>query len=836
MRVPLSWLKEFTPLSVDANDHEGVKRLGRVFSSLGLVVEGIEYIGAGLGDVVLARVVEIRAIKGADRIREVIVDAGGKEPLGVVCGAWNFHIGDIVPLAPVGTELPGGMVITQRKMRGVTSNGMLCSASELRISDDAEGILIVFSTPSPDAALPRDVVLGAPLREYLGISPDVVFDFAIEPNRPDCLCVYGIARDVAARLKLPLASIAPEVLGEEPGAEDLASVEIEKGAPCRGVVARVLRGVTSVPSPPDVARRLVLAGMRPINAIVDASNYVMLELGQPTHPYDLDRLGGSGIRVRLARPGETLRTLDGIERVLGRAKDALGALVDVEDCLICDANDEAVGIAGVMGGASSEIDEQTTNVFLEVADFDPLAVGRTAARQALRTEASIRFWRGIDGDGLIRAADRFCELVVRAAREAKVKEPTVASGHIDNHVVRPPRATISLRTKKLNELLGTALSLDDAASILTPIGFVVEKTGGDLGVTVPSWRPDVSREVDVIEEVARHFGYENIDARERRSPFVGRLTSEQHERRALRRILSGLFAHEALTSSIVDPEFERAAGSNHGSVSLVNPIVPKESVMRTHLLPGLLGALRHNAGHRNGFLRLFEIGHVFMPPVTNDAAPSEHEHVAVALALEDDDASQAVRCLRAICEGLGIDEGLFDWQRPSESAPDVLSSPIALGCHPTRTALLASKVDGATIGVVGEVDPAVVSSFELGSRRIGWLCVDLHELLAQPRKSELARGVSRYPSSDIDLAFVLEDAVPALRLERALRNAAGDLCESIELIDVYRGPTLPPHTRSLAYRLRFCALDRTLTDAEVAAAREDCIVAAEHAVSARLRA
>lgn len=838
MRVPLSWLSEFIPLDVDPTDHEDVAALGRTLSSLGLVVEGIEYVGDGLENVILARVVDIRAIPGADRIRQVFVDTGDKASLEIVCGAWNFAIGDVVPLASVGAVLPGGKEITKRALRGVTSNGMLCSASELRISADAEGLFIVFSSGGPDAPLPADVVLGGSLREHLGIVPDVVFDCAIEPNRPDCLSILGIARDVAARLKLDCVDPAPIVIERDPPASELASVEIEEDAPCRGVVARVLTNVTPVSSPPAIARRLLLAGMRPINAIVDASNYVMLELGQPTHPYDLDRLGKAGLRVRLARPGETLTTLDGVSRTLGVTKDTSGRQVAVEDCLICDASDEPVGIAGVMGGQSSEIDEETRRVLLEVADFDPLAVGRTAARQALRTEASVRFWRGIDPDGLSRAADRFCELVSFAARTAGVEEPIVASGRIDNHLIHRSEQVIRLRTKTLNELLGTAISADDTASILSPIGFRVREEKGDLCVGVPSWRPDVEREVDVIEEVARHFGYENIAARDRRSPYVGRLTQAQSKRRALRHIVSGLGAHEALTSSIVDPDFEKSAGARDVGVSLVNPIVPKESVLRTHLLPGLLGALARNAGHRNAALRLFEIGHVFCAPLGEDGVPNEREQFAAVFALDDDDARSAVLCLRAILEGLRIDQGAISLTQSMNATAGVIEHAIALGCHPTRTALVHARNDpqSGALGVIGEIDPSVAASFDLSHRRIGWCCLDLGALFALPQKSPLAKPISRYPSSDIDLAFVLDEHTPAFSLEETLRNSAGALCESLALIDVYRGPSLPKGTRSLAFRLRFCATDRTLTDAEVADARRRCIIAAEENVAAVLRA
>ncbi len=300
MRVPLSWLSEFTPLGVDAEDLAAVAALGAELDSLGLVVEGVEHVGGGPAGVVVARVVEIRPIPGADRIRLALVDAGGDAPVEVVCGAWNYVVGDVVPFATVGARLAGGVEITRRKMRGVTSHGMLCSARELGLGADAAGLFILASTGGADAAPPAGLELGTTIAEYLGLVADVVFNLEVEPNRPDCLCVTGVARDVAAARHLPFEIPRPVVAEDGPPVGELASVVVEAPEACRRFAARVVTGVTSVASPPDVQRRLILSGMRPINSVVDASNYTMLELGQPTHPYDLDRLPGHGLRVRFA--------------------------------------------------------------------------------------------------------------------------------------------------------------------------------------------------------------------------------------------------------------------------------------------------------------------------------------------------------------------------------------------------------------------------------------------------------------------------------------------------------------------------------------------------------
>lgn len=833
MLVPLSWLSELVPLGATADDEASLRALGAVMNGLGLVVEGIEHVPAGPEGVVLARVLEIRPIEGLDRVRLTLVDAGDGEPLEVACGAWNFAVGDVVPLATIGTRLPDGRVIDRRPMRGVVSNGMLCSPIEVGLGDDAGGLLILASTGAPDAPLPAGVVLGTPLNDALALHADAVFDLAIEANRPDCLCIAGVARDLAGKLRLPFTLPEPRLEESPPSASELASVAVTAPQLCRRLTARVITGVRVVPSVPVVARRLRLAGMRPINAVVDASNYTMLELGQPTHPYDLDRLGGQGIVARAARPGEELVTLDGTHHVLGVAEDHLGRRQEVEECVIADALDHPVGLAGVMGGAESEIGPATTRVLLEAALFDPLAVGRAAQRRNLRTDASIRFWRGVDPLGVERASARVCELVVAAARAAGVEPPAVAGGLLDTtaHPFEPTR--LALRVGRVNALLGT--DLDDAAvvSCLEPIGFALATDGrGSFGVTVPSFRPDVTREVDVIEEVARHYGYEHIVPTERRSPSVGRLTPSQLERRELRRLAASLGAHEAWTTSLVDPLDQGRLVEEASLVPLANPMAREESVLRGHLLPGLLNALRYNVSRRNVSVRLFEVGRVFG---LNDAGqPAEREVLGVLFADELDDARVALNGWRVIAEGLDLAEDAVALVQPAAA-----DDPLSIGVHPTRSASIRPAgpiASAAAAGVVGEVDPEQLEAFGLAARRVGWLLLDLETLLALPRRALTAPALSPYPSSDIDLAFSLAEEVPAAELQAVLRRAAGPWCEWVRLIDVYRGLGLPPEARSLAYRLRFVAPEHTLTDAEVGELRAVCIAAAEQELGAILRA
>lgn len=831
MRVPLSWLKSYVALDVQPTDHAAVRGLARDLDDLGLVVEGIDFVGEGLKGVTLARVLAISAIEGADKIRLATIDAGRDSAIEVVCGAWNYGIGDVVPFADIGVTLPNGMEIQRRKMRGVVSNGMLCSARELGLGDNHEGLMVLARTGSAHGDLPGGLVLGDELSDHLGIVADVVFDLSIEPNRPDALSIVGIARDIAARRGAEFTVPDPVVVDTGPAAESLATIEVVASDLCPRLVARVLIGVSSISSPREMQRRLTLAGMRPINAVVDASNYVMLELGQPTHPYDLDQLSGRGLRVRRATNGESLVTLDGTARTLGRSGH--------DDLLICDANDRPVGLAGIMGGQSSEISEATADVLLEVASFSSIAIGRTSSSQNLRSEASTRFWRGVDPEGLERAADRFCELVRDAHLAMGIEPPTVAHGRLESAPSRAAHRRISLRVARVNAYLGTELSALDIRRLLEPLGFGIddndnaidgETTGLDaFDVEVPGFRGDVSREVDLIEEVARHFGYDNIASTSRRSPFVGRRSNLQELRRELRRIVTSLGASEAWTSSIVDPAMEQALGSEVNHVQIANPIVVNEVVLRSHLLGGLLQAVRHNVSHRNGDVRLFEIGNVFAHLETDGERPFERELAAVVFAGSGDDAAMAMRAWHALVDGLRLSPEQFDL----DQSPGRDDGWLAVGTHPTRSG--AVRAASELVAVVGEVDPGILEHLSINQGRVGWLVVDVQALASCRARDAQALPVSHFPSADVDLSFVVPETVPALVIERAIRAAADDLGESVRLVDTYRGRGVDEGFRSLSYRVRFCASDRTLSDADIAAARGAIIDAIESTLPATLR-
>ncbi len=783
MRLPLSWLCDFTSLDLPLDD------VLATLNDLGLAVESVERVGEGLDGVVAARVRDIAAIPGADRIRAVTVDAGTSAPVPVVCGAWNFTVGDLVPLATVGTVLPGGLEIAARRMKGAPSEGMLCAPDELGLPGGHDGILV----------LDEDAVPGSPVGEVLGIRPDVVVDLEVNANRPDAMSVAGVARDLAARLGLAFAIPEPKVLPTDGVLS--APVEVDDPVGCGRLVAQVLTGVTVGPSPAWLARRLTLAGMRPINNVVDASNYVMLELGQPTHPYDRRRLAGGGLRVRRARPRETLVTLDGSERSLHPA-----------DLLICDADDQPVGIAGIMGGASSEIDPTTTEVVLEAAWFDPLSISTSSRRLKLRSEASARFEKGCDWAGIDRAVARFCELLAPSGAV-----PAGPAADVVGHL--PERPPVRLRTSRVNQVLGT--DLDDAriAGYLDPIGFTTAPVAeGALDVELPSWRLDSGTEIDVIEEVARLHGYRAITPTLPRSPLTGGLTPYQRDRRTVRQILVGAGADEAWSATFVSSDdLERCLLDRREAVVVTNPLVAAESLLRTSLLPGLVGAVAANARRRQPGVALFEVGHTFRRPPPGQQLPDEVEAAAYAAAGRD--AAEAVTAWHLVAEGLV----LTDWN---------LEATTAAGLHPSRTA--AVVVAGEAVGVLGEVDPAVLAAHEIGER-VAWLELDLGRLLGAPHGNDRYRPVSRFPSSDVDLAFEVDDATPAAAVARTLRRAGADLVVDVALFDVYRGDQLAAGRRSLAFTVRFQAANRTLTDEEVATARARLVAAVESSHPAVLR-
>ena len=795
MNVLLSWLNDYAPFGDDADT------VATSLSQLGMAVESVTHIGRPIPGVIVARVLERAKHPNADRIGLVFVDVGDGQPLQICCGAFNMAPGDLVPLATIGTMMPDGRDIQRSKMRGEWSNGMLCSPDELGVANDTErdrgaGIYL----------LPSDLPLGAPVFEALGITGDVVFELDLTRNRPECWGHEGVARDLAAHLGLPFKAPGDPAAAAPTGPAQTVPVTIVDGHRCGRFTSTVIAGISVKPSPAWLADRLTRAGMRPINNVVDVSNYVMLDLNAPNHAYDLSTLGASGeaghenggFRIRLAADGEQLVTLDEATRTL-----------TADDLLICDAQDRPIGLAGIMGGANTEISDATTTVALEVAWFEPAGIATTVGRTGVRSEASVRFERGRDPQGMAAAVARFVELLRETCPNLQV-----AAGAVDAIGTLPAVTEVAVRTERVNLVLGTTLDDAGIAGLIAPIGFetVAGQGSGTQTVRVPTWRADCQTEIEVIEEVARQYGYHRLGAIVPTSANGGRLTPRQADRRRLRQVMVGAGLSEAMPNAFLAPGDLERAGLPAGALTITNPLVAEESVLRTSLLPGLVTTVAFNESHRTTDVALFEIGHVYGPGADRDAPlPEEREVLSAVLAGRE--APAAVALWREV-------EAALLLETPVQLRP---ASPP--GLHPTRTADLVVGPEQHVIGSVGEIDPAVLEAHGI-TQRVAWLALDLDRLLAIDHGTATYERVSRFPSSDLDLAFVAPDAVSAADLRSELSTAAGSLAAGLDLFDVYRGDGVASGSRNLAWRLRLQAPDRTLVDADVVAVRDACIAAA----------
>lgn len=787
MRIVRSWLQEYVDVRKVSDEH-----LADAITALGLSVESIEEVGTPIAGVVVAKVLRTQRHEDAAKVQRVWVDAGDGTERHVWCGAFNMQPGDLVPLATLGTKMPDGRDILRRGILGIDSEGMLCSAAEIGVASDASGILVL----PPTSQVGRNV-FGA-----LGIERDVVFDLDVTRNRPDCTGHLGVARDVAAQFGAKFSP--PKGDGAKKGSARRVPVKIVDEVGCARFNVTVMSNVVVGPSPDHLARRVIAAGMRPINNVVDASNLVMLECNQPNHAYDASKVA-SGFRIRRAAGRETLTTLDGVVR----------ALTDV-DLLICDGNDAPIGIAGVMGGRDTEISDATTEIALETAWFEPNGIRLTSQRLALRTEASARFERGVDPQGVDYSVARFASLLRQSCPLLVVHAG--ANDPKTRHLPKP--ATINLRIAQVNRVLGTSLTARDVTTLLTRLGFVcsakkiaVKKgslvaAGAGLSVKVPSWRPDCTDEIDLVEEVARHVGYDALGKRVSQSTQPGGLSPLQQRRRALRDVVLSFGASEAMPNPFLAPgDHERAGVTLTGNaLSLDNPLVAEESVLRASLRPGMLKALAFNMAHRAANISLFELGHVYPP----SAGELPDEHDVLCIMAVGVDASAAVDWWSQITAVFGVGAQLDQGRVPS-------------GYHVTRSATLARGKQ--IIGFVGEIDRLVLAAHGI-DERVACLEVNATVLLGETPKVNVARTVSRFPSSEFDLAFSVPAGVTAAALQRTIRQAAGALGEEVALFDVFR-KTPTDATRSLAFALRLRAPDRTLTEAEVASTRAACIAAAD---------
>jgi len=804
MKVSVEWLHEFvSPLPAP-------EELARRLTRAGLEVEGMHRPGEALAGVVVARIAAAAPHPNAEKLSVTQVDAG-RERLQVVCGAKNFQVGDLVPLATVGTTLPGGLTLQRASLRGVESHGMLCSGKELGLSDDASGLLI----------LPKDLVPGTPLGKALGLE-DAVLEVNVTPNRGDALSHLGVGREAATVLGVPLQRKLRVPAESGAPVTDAIRIEIADPVGCPRFTARALEGVRIAPSPAWLRRRLERCGVRSINNVVDVTNYVMLELGQPLHAFDLDRIQGGLLRVRRARDGEPLTTLDGKQRTL------------VADDLVIEDTRGAQSLAGTMGGADTEVRDTTTRVLLEAANWDPGTIRRMARRHQLHSEASYRFERGVDRTVLPEVLDH------AAALMAELSGAAVRRGRIDVHPRPAEPRRVALGQGEVEGLLGAPVPEPEVHSILSSLGFLAEPGGR---WRVPGWRHDVERPEDLVEEVARVRGYEHIPAVLPASS--GELVPEpawvEVERR-VRSALSGEGFDEVVNYSFVDPAIvpwvtPRALeklGTSVEAVTLKNPLTPQQAVMRTTLLASLLPNVAFNLRHQPESLRLYELGRAYLrdPRGGKDLRPVAEERLHVAGVLwgrrdprswtskdAPNDFADARGAVEAIVSALSGGEVSC---RLGRVAP----------FHPRATA--EARVGDTVLGWLGEVHPLVAE--QLGLPR-GVFAFEL-EFGALERVAVLSprfEALPRYPAVLRDVAVVVPVGMEAAEVRAVIREVGQPLVEDATLFDVYTGAPLPEGQKNLAFALRYRAADRTLRDDEVAAAHARIVEEVQRRLGGQLR-
>ncbi len=777
MKVPVSWLKDYVEIDATAED------IGEKLTFSGVEVEGIESVGLGYEHVVVGEVLSIESHPQADRLSVCRVNDGNEE-LQVVCGADNFAVGDKAPLAKIGAELAGGFKVKRAKLRGVESFGMLCAEDELGLSDDHSGLMILFS----------GLAAGTPFVEVAG-PPDVVLTLEITWNRPDCLSVIGIARELAALYGVPLRLPSVDYAEDGKAVEEYARVRIDDEVGCPRYTARVLTGATLGPSPLWMQRRLTMCGVRPINNVVDVTNYVMLECGQPLHAFDYALLKDNQIVVRRATEGEKMATLDGIERG-----------ITPEMLTIADA-DRPVAVAGVMGGAGSEIADTTETVLLESAAFDAPRTHATSVALGLSTESSHRFERGVDMDNVDWASRRAVGLMVELAGA------TAARGVVDLYPGRREPARISCRYAYARERMGVAISDESVRGILNSLELrVVEQTPGACTVEVPSFRLDLEREEDLVEEVARINGLESIPEELPKASIVADADDgKTRARYACRHDLIALGLSEAMHYSFVSEQLLDVFGTERAArrVVLPHPVSSDHAVMRDTLIPQMTETLGRNLSRQVSDVALFEIGKVFRK--NGDGAPGEEDHLCIGLmgrvGRQGIESREPVSEEEIFLWTKGLVEQLFKARRVREYALRGAGRP-----YYEPDACLEVEIDGAVIGEMGLLNAGVRAKWRM-HEPVALCELSLNALIGKQLQSVALSPVPAYPSVSRDIAMVVEEGVRHADILEVIRESAPPELTRVSLFDIYRTESMGMH-KSVAYSLEYRSLERTLTDEE----------------------
>lgn len=783
MKVSLSWLNEYVPITME------VSALADALTMAGLEVEAVEDRYVFLETVVVGKVTEVLPHPNADRLKLCRVDSGS-DTTTVVCGAPNVAVGMHAPLALVGTRLPNGVILQETVIRGETSAGMLCSEKELELGADGSGLMVLDPELRP----------GCFLKEALNLS-DFTLEIGLTPNRPDCLSMIGVAREIAAvqgvALQFPEFSL-PDAHGR---IDDLTAVTIEAPDHCPRYAARLLEEVTVAPSPYWLQERLRSVGVRPINNLVDVTNFVMLETGQPLHAFDFDNLAGRRIVVRTAAKGEPFTTLDEKER---RLSDQM--------LMICDG-EKPVAVAGVMGGLNSEIEHSTTRVLIESACFDPVSVRKTSKSLGLSTDAAHRFERGVDPDGTLFALDRAASLMTELGRGRLV------AGLIDEDFRSGDPLELSLSVGATNDLLGIDLDRDTMAKLLGSVAFQVHPDGNEmLRVQVPSFRVDVFRPQDLMEEVARLSGYNRIPVTFPTIPAKGaHVTALRDHRNRVREILCAFGFSETINYSFISAESADRIGLDaddprRSHVALLNPISEEQSVMRTTLVPGILETAQRNIARQQNNLRLFEVGKVFFPqpeailPLEKEMLVGLWTGVRAKTAWHTRETPCDFFDIKGAVEGMALSLGI------GQLAFTVQPDEACRYTHAGHTAKVL--LDGEMLGIVGEVDAGAVERYNLKQRTFVFE-LDLERLSERVPDSKQMAPIPRFPSTSRDITVIVDQEVESSRLMDTVVGFGEALVVDLYLFDVFAGDPIPAGKKSVSFRIVYRSAEETLEDETV---------------------
>ena len=774
MNVSVKWLKEYVDFDLSP------EALSERLLMLGMEIESIKQLGEGLDRVVVGRINTVEKHPQADKLVLCNVDVGSGTDAQIVCGAPNAREGLVAPVALVGAQLPNGLTIKRAKIRGEESQGMLCSEQELAISDEASGLMV----------LPDDTQIGAPLVEALGLN-DVVLELEITPNRPDCLSMIGVAREIGVTTGNPLRLPKVNAPSGTTDIHNLTSVTIEAPDLCPRYAARVIQGVKIAPSPAWLQRRLEAIGVGTINNIVDITNYVLMEYGHPLHAFDYHQLTENRIVVRRAKPGEKLKTIDAEEREL------------TPDMLVIADAENPVALAGVMGGFDSEITDQTVDVLLESAYFHPPSIRKTSKALGMHTEASHRFERGADPEGVIPALNRAAHLITEIAGGE------ICSGIVDVYPGKREAINIKLRPERANFVLGTEIDADEMRNILTRLGFAVSDT---FEVTAPTFRPDVGQEVDLIEEIARVYGFGNIPTTLPRGDIpIPKVDLKENLREHVKTYLLQYGMMEAMNYAFYHPNvFDRIRLAStdplRQAVQIANPLSEDQSIMRTTLIPSLLANAQHNRNHQINDVQFFECSKVFIPSET-DEYPNEPERVAGIIA-GNLGAGVYGDPLRPadFFDIKGVVEGMLDQCGSSDYTITHTDHP---AFHPGRRAEI--RIEDKALCVFGEAHPEVLGNYDLPHKAYLFE-LDFDRLVNVVEPMKQFEPIPIYPSVNRDLAIVLDADTPASHPTEIIKAAGGELVSALHLFDVYTGEQVPEGKKSLAFAIEYRSTTETLTD------------------------